>query len=149
MPFMKETILRLREQKIPIGIISNAQFYTPVIMNYFLNNEVDEENENIKYFDPDLSVFSYQEKIGKPSVVLYKKAMKACQEKYKLQSHEILFVGNDMLKDIYPAQAVGMRTALFAGDTRSLRLREDDPRTSKLNPDYTIDSLEQIKEIIS
>ncbi len=149
MPFMKNTILSLREQKIPMGIISNAQFYTPVIMNYFLDNEVDDENENIKYFDPDLSIFSYQEKIGKPNIVLYEKALKACQKKYKLQSHEILFVGNDMLKDVYPAQSAGMRTALFAGDTRSLRLRKDDHRTSDINPDYIIDSLEQIREIIS
>lgn len=149
MPFMKKTILQLCEQKIPMGVISNAQFYTPVIMNYFLDNKIDDKEENIKYFDPDLSVFSYQEKIGKPNVVLYEKALKTCQKKYKLQSHEILFVGNDMLKDIYPAHTVGMRTALFAGDTRSLRLREDDPRTFGLMPDYTIDSLEQIKEIIS
>ncbi len=132
-----------------MGIISNAQFYTPVIMNYFLDNEVDDENENIKYFDPDLSIFSYQEKIGKPSIVLYEKALKACQKKYNLQSHEILFVGNDMLKDIYPAQSAGMRTALFAGDTRSLRLRKDDPKTSDISPDYTIDSLKQIRKIIS
>ena len=149
MPFMKETLLHLCEQTIPMGIISNAQFYTPVIMNYFLENEVDDENENVKYFDPDLSVYSYQEKIGKPNVALYEKALKACQEKYNLQSNEILFVGNDMLKDIYPAQTVGMRTALFAGDSRSLRLREDDTRCSGISPDYIIDSLEQIKEIIS
>ena len=149
MPFMKDTILQLYEQKIPMGIISNAQFYTPVIMNYFIENEVDDENENVKYFDPDLSVYSYQEKIGKPNVALYEKALKACQEKYNLQSNEILFIGNDMLKDIYPAQTVGMRTALFAGDSRSLRLREDDTRCSGISPDYIIDSLEQVKEIIS
>ena len=149
MPYMKETILQLRKQKIPIGIISNAQFYTPVIMNYFLDNEIDDKNKNIKYFDPDLSVYSYLEKIGKPNVLLYEKALKACQKKYKLQSHEILFVGNDMLKDVYPAQSTGMQTALFAGDTRSLRLRKDDHRTSDINPDYIIDSLEQIREIIS
>jgi len=54
-----------------------------------------------------------------------------------------------MLKDVYPAQSTGMQTALFAGDTRSLRLRKDDPRTSDITPDYIIDSLEQIREIIS
>lgn len=149
MPFMKETILWLYEKKLPIGIISNAQFYTPVIMNYFLDDEVDDENEDIKYFDPDLSIFSYQEKLGKPNVALYEKALTACEEKYKLKSNEVLFIGNDMLKDIYPAQASGMRTALFAGDARSLRLRKEDPRVSGIVPDCTIDSLEQIKEIIA
>lgn len=147
MPFMKEIILWLRERKIPTGIISNAQFYTPVIMNYFLDNEINDD-ENVNYFDHDLSVFSYKEKIGKPNVALYEKALKACQKKYKLKSHEILFVGNDMLKDIYPAQTTGMQTALFAGDARSLRLRADKPEVSETIPDYTINSLEQIKEII-
>lgn len=149
MPFMQEIILWLHGKKIPMGIVSNAQFYTPVIMNYFLDNEVDDENENIKYFDPDLSIFSYQEKLSKPNVALYEKALTACEEKYKFTSDEILFVGNDMLKDIYPAKISGMRTALFAGDARSLRLRQDDPRISGIVPDRTIDSLEQIKEIIA
>ena len=148
MPFMKEIILWLHEKQIPVGVISNAQFYTPVIMNYFLNDEVDDQNENIKYFDPDLSVFSYQEKLGKPSVALYEKALAAGEEKYGFESNEVLFVGNDMLKDIYPARASGMRTALFAGDARSLRLRQDDSRVSGIIPDCTINSLEQIKEII-
>lgn len=64
-------------------------------------------------------------------------------------SNEILFVGNDMLKDIYPAQQLGIRTALFAGDARSLRLRKEDPLLNGVVPDFTINNLEQIREIIS
>jgi putative hydrolase of the HAD superfamily len=53
-----------------------------------------------------------------------------------------------MLKDIYPAQKMGMQTALFAGDTRSLRLRKEDPRLKNVSPDYTVNSLEQIMGIV-
>ncbi len=147
MPFMKEIILWLRKRKIPIGIVSNAQFYTPVIMNYFLNHELSND-ENVKYFDHDLCIFSYREKLAKPDPALFEKPLAVCREKYNLQSHEILFVGNDMLKDIYPAQKLNMRTALFTGDARSLRLREETPELSRVIPDYTISSLEQIKELI-
>ena len=37
---------------------------------------------------------------------------------------EVLYVGNDMLNDVYAAGQVGFRTALFAGDQRSLRMRQ-------------------------
>ena len=53
-----------------------------------------------------------------------------------------------MYKDIYPAQQVGFKTALFAGDMRSLRLREDKAEVQGLHPDYIITHLEQMNKII-
>jgi putative hydrolase of the HAD superfamily len=61
----------------------------------------------------------------------------------------VLFIGNDMLKDIYASSQVGFKTALFAGDKRSLRLRDDDERTAGLKPDYVITELSQILEIVA
>lgn len=40
-----------------------------------------------------------------------------------IESSQTLYVGNDMLNDIYPAQQLGLKTAFFAGDQRSLRKR--------------------------
>ena len=59
-----------------------------------------------------------------------------------------LYLGNDMLNDIYPAQKVGFKTALFAGDARSLRLREDDPGCKNLSPDIIITDLIQLLDHI-
>jgi putative hydrolase of the HAD superfamily len=56
----------------------------------------------------------------------------------------VLYVGNDMLKDIHPARSVGFRTALFAGDRRSLRLRQEDSRCRKLSPDLIVTDLGQL-----
>ncbi len=148
MPFMKEIILYLSERAIPLGIVSNAQFYTPIIMNYFIRGKV-RDTEKIEHFDNDLSIFSYKEKLGKPDIRLFEKVLSACGNKYGFANNEILFVGNDMLKDIYPARKLGMRTALFAGDSRSLRLRHEIPELQHTEPDYTIDSLKQITEIVS
>jgi len=53
-----------------------------------------------------------------------------------------------MLNDIYPAQKVGFQTALFAGDKRSLRLRNDDPRCKNLKPDLVITDLIQLLDHI-
>lgn len=59
-----------------------------------------------------------------------------------------LYVGNDMLNDIWTASQAGCRTCLFADDRRSLRLREKDKRCKKLVPDATVDHLHQITELI-
>ena len=55
-----------------------------------------------------------------------------------------LYVGNDMLNDIYPAQKTGFITGLFAGDARSLRLRSDEPACKNLSADIVITDLIQL-----
>jgi putative hydrolase of the HAD superfamily len=57
-------------------------------------------------------------------------------------------VGNDKLNDIWPATQLGLKTALFAGDQRSLRLRENDVRCSGLEPDLVITRLSQLSDFI-
>ena len=59
---------------------------------------------------------------------------------------QVLLVGNDMLNDVLPAWKTGMRTALFAGDERSLRLREGDPRLDVFGPDLVLTDLGQLPE---
>jgi putative hydrolase of the HAD superfamily len=49
-----------------------------------------------------------------------------------------------MLNDIYPARKAGFTTALFAGDKRSLRLRQDDPRCANISADLVITDLYQL-----
>lgn len=58
-----------------------------------------------------------------------------------------LFVGNDMLKDLYPARGAGLRTCLFAGDARSLKMRLDDPRCA-FEPDAVIDRLDLLPRVL-
>lgn len=148
MPGMKNIIEKLSNKGLPLGIVSNAQFYTPVIMNYFLNSQVGLE-EHIGHFDPDLTVFSYQQGRGKPDTILFEELVPTLHKKYGLKPNEVLFVGNDMLKDIYASNRIGFKTALFAGDQRSLRLRADDDRTKELHPDYILTELNQLEEILN
>ncbi len=61
-----------------------------------------------------------------------------------IPAHAALYIGNDMLNDIYPSKKAGFTTALFAGDNRSLRLRKDDPKCSNLSADLVITDLIQI-----
>ncbi len=148
MPGMKELLDRLASLNYPLGIISNAQFYTPVILNFFLHDSVS-ENEEVAPFDPDLTIFSYKHMRSKPDLYLFQLLKDNCQKKYGLFADEILFIGNDMFRDVYPAFLAGFKTALFAGDTKSLRLRQDKPELKKIVPDFIITDLMQLLTILN
>ncbi|WP_321995836.1 HAD family hydrolase [Draconibacterium orientale] len=147
MPGMKEVLLEIKKTGIPMGIVSNAQFYTPIIMNYFLTGEFT-TNQHIDLFEEDLSVYSFKELRAKPDTALFNKFIPVLNSKYNIEPSETLFVGNDMLKDVYTATKAGLRTVLFAGDERSLRLREDDERVKGMFPDFIINDLKQLLKII-
>jgi len=143
MPNLANLLSACRRRKIPMGIISNAQFYTPYLFGWFLGAAP----EDLGY-SPELIFYSYIFEIAKPSAALFKMAAEKLKEKGMLPS-SALYVGNDMLKDIFPAKNVGFQTALFAGDKRSLRLRSEDPRCRDLNPDLVVTDLEQLIKYIN
>ena len=61
-----------------------------------------------------------------------------------IEPGQTLYVGNDMRNDVLTAARSGCRTALFAGDRRSLRLRGDDPDCRGLRPDLVITEWTQL-----
>lgn len=147
MPGMKEVIQRLSVKNLPLGIISNAQFYTPRVMNYFLSGNY-KETDKVDCFDPDLIVFSYQLMRGKPDITLFEKLVPVLKNKYSLTPEQVAYVGNDMKKDVYTARKAGFRTILFAGDKNSVRWRKNDPLIDELKPDFIITELKQLLHIV-
>ncbi len=143
MPGCLETLRTLKEQGFTLGIVSNAQFYTPLLFSAFFELAVEEIG-----FDPDCCIWSYKELQGKPSDDLFPKAEKYLKRNHGIRLGETVYVGNDMLNDIYSAGKAGCRTVLFAGDRRSLRLREKDERCIDLRPDAVITSLDQLIEVL-
>ena len=146
MPGLKEALKGIQAKGYPMGIVSNAQFYTPVIMNWFLYQKI-QADEFIDNFDKSISVFSYKMLKGKPDTAVYEALIQPLKEK-GLTPQEVLYVGNDMLKDIYAASQVGFKTCFYAGDMRAYRLRQDHPEASKVKPDYVITELSQLLEIL-
>jgi len=138
MPDLADLLSTCRQHGILMGIISNAQFYTPYLFNWFL-----ESDPRGLGFSPDLIFYSYIFEMAKPSAILFKMAAEKLKEK-EIQPSSALYIGNDMLNDIYPARNTGFQTALFAGDERSLRLRADDPRCRGLKPDLVVTDLGQL-----
>ena len=143
MPGLKDTLGACRETGLLLGIVSNAQFYTPLLFSAFLG-----KSHAACGFPEDLCVWSYKEREGKPSQALYQK-LKDNLLKASVGAGETLYVGNDLRNDIWPAQRLGFRTALFAGDRRSLRWRRDDPQCRDIRPDRIVTDLRQIPAIVT
>jgi putative hydrolase of the HAD superfamily len=121
MPGALELIRRLLGRDLGLGIVSNAQFFSPLLFDAFFDASPEELG-----FDPELLIYSYREGEAKPSPRLFEKAQSVLARR-GIAAGETLFIGNDMRNDILPAAAAGLKTALFAGDRRSLRLRDSVP----------------------
>ena len=147
MPGLADVLRTLRDAGLWLGIVSNAQFYTPLLFEAFLDGGL--EGAGI---DPALCVWSCDLREAKPSVRLYERALALLRAKgarEKIEPGEVVFVGNDIRNDIRPATAAGLRTILFAGDHRSLRLREDDPACANVMPDAVITHLDQLPRLLA
>lgn len=138
MPQMDRTLHALRATGFDLGIISNAQFYTPLLFPACISRDLDDLG-----FDKDLRWYSYESKRAKPDTWMYEQARDSLAQR-GIAAERVLYVGNDMLNDMLPAQQCGFKTALFAGDQRSLRLRHDHAQASQVEVDCIITNLEQL-----
>ena len=143
MPNLEVVLSAFRDSPMVMGIVSNAQFFTPILFQTLLGDLP----ENLG-FEANLVLYSYQHGVAKPSRLLFQLAVEALRA-HGIAPAETVYVGNDMLNDMLPADAERFQTALFAGDNRSLRLREDDPRCKNLSPDLVITDLRQlVKQVL-
>lgn len=143
MPGLARVLADLRQRDLVLGIVSNAQFYTPLMLEGFLGTSIAGLG-----FDADCCSWSYRLLEAKPSTHIYEIALAGLGRSHGITPAEVLYVGNDVRNDIWPASLTGCRTALFAGDARSLRLREDDPSCAEVVPDRVVTDLRQITESI-
>lgn len=140
MPNVVETLHYFKENGYTQGIISNSQFYTPIVLEALTDQSLEELGFSNEYLH-----WSYVEEMKKPGIQFYENYLKKIKTIDKqLNPKNILYIGNDMLKDIYPAKTVGMKTALFAGDERSLKWRKEDSRCQKILPDLIITNFSQL-----
>lgn len=142
MPGLNKLLKKIEQKKLAAGIISNAQFYTPVLFEYFSGSAPE-----ASWAMPDLVFYSYRHGVAKPSPHLFDPAVHAL-EKRGILPQQTLLVGNDMKKDMAPAIAAGFQTVLFAGDARSLRLHASDPCCTNIRPDMVITDLAQLADVL-
>ncbi len=141
MPNAIQTLLTLRDLGHPLGVVSNAQFYTPIFLESLFERNLEDLG-----FNESLCLWSYEIREAKPSKGLFVTLSHKLAKK-DIKAQQALYVGNDMRNDIATAAAVGFRTALFAGDARSLRWREED--RLQIEPDLILTDLAQLLDCFS
>lgn len=142
MPDMEETFSRLASAGLALGIVSNAQFYTPLTLTALLGEEWK------SWFPSSLCFWSYEYKEAKPGLGLYRRALAALNESFGISPQETVMLGNDVENDLRPALACGCRAVLFAGDGRGCRLGIEDRRQVASWPWSTITNWSQLAEML-
>jgi putative hydrolase of the HAD superfamily len=144
MPMMRETLNRILAKGLRLGIVSNAQFYTPLLFEALAGGRPEQAG-----FDPALIAYSFECLEAKPSVRLFEIVLEPLRLRWGIMPEQTVYVGNDMLNDIWTASQAGCRTVLFAGDQRSLRKRLDVPRCRTLEPNAVITRLDQLAGLLA
>ena len=122
MPEALETLLDLRQRSLKQGIVSNAQFYTPIELSELLRGKSAGRLASYEsLFDPRLVFLSCDLGMAKPDLTGFHKAV-AVLAGDGIQADECLFVGDSLANDISPARQVGMRSVLYGptGEVRQL-----------------------------
>ena len=142
MPGLRACLDALCRRRLPLGIVSNAQFFTVELFEALLGGPPERWG-----FQPDLQFYSYRHGRAKPGTAMFEQAAETLRRR-GIGPGEVLYVGNDMLNDVFPAAEVGFRTALFAGDGRSLRLHHGLERLEGVAPDLVVTDLSQILDCV-
>jgi putative hydrolase of the HAD superfamily len=136
-PHAFDVLTALKQRGLRHGIISNAQFYTPIELSLLLRDEsacAICTYESI--FDPLLVFFSFDLGVAKPDLALFRRAVEALTRE-NIMPDDCVFVGNSPVNDIAPAQHFGFKTVLFAPDAVP---------ESAAKPDLVIHNLAQLLE---
>ncbi|MDJ0782865.1 MAG: HAD family hydrolase [Desulfosarcinaceae bacterium] len=138
MPAMRRCLAALKADGLRLGIISNAQFYTPLLLRHFLGGPLLEQG-----FTDELCHYSFRCGAAKPGPALFESAQRALAQ-IGIAAGAAVMVGNDRRNDVAAAKTAGFQTVLFAGDARSLRWRREDPDWATAQPDMVITDLLQL-----
>jgi len=148
------------QRGIPLGIVSNAQFYTPLFVEeafdaYLFGERRFSARELFDAtparpclgFDPGLTLWSYRTGRAKPDRWMFDELARRLAVR-GVPANRILYVGNDALNDCAAAGEAGLMTALFCGDERSCRPRSGDPRVRANPPSILASSWDDLRRLV-
>ena len=131
MPGCRAVLSALKRRGITLGIISNAQFYTPLFLEALLGADME-----VLGFSPSLCLYSCDFEIAKPDQALFNVAKERLRALGTVPENSLM-IGNSVIDDIVPAGKIGFMTALAALDRRSFAA----PSGPEEEPDVVVTSL--------
>ena len=146
-PGIADCLARLSDADRVQGIISNAQFYTPIQLRRLLREALHRDDVELEdFFEESLVFFSYELGYSKPNPGAFRKAIDILSQR-GIKPKEIVYIGNDMLNDVWAAAQAGWRTILFAADGTQTTLRKDEPNCIHLQPDAIITKVDSLSDL--
>lgn len=146
-PGVVDTLVTLKKRGMALGIASNAQFYTPIDLTLLLRDQSGGACDDLlELFEPNLTFFSYEHNVAaKPDFLLFRRLF---DELYELAilPQQTVFVGNDLVLDIEPAEKAGMKTAFFSGDRQSAYFHD---KNGTIIPDIVFSSWHVLPQKLS
>jgi len=147
-PMIANCLETLNRSGLIQGIISNAQFYTPLRLRRLLRMALNKDKLELEdFFTEELVLFSYELGCSKPNPLAFYRVIDALQPR-NIAPRQVLFIGNDMLNDIAAARKKGFKTMLFAADANQTKLREDLDHCRQIQPDAVVTHANQIAKLI-
>ncbi len=120
-------VLKVLHERFPLALVTDAQFA-------FARGELHKVGL-LDYFDP--IVVSGDHGYRKPDKRLFQRAL----DELGVPAEKTLYIGNDMYRDIYGAQAAGMRTVMFDSD-------QGTKQHGDCRPDHTITDWRDLLKIL-
>lgn len=136
----------VKENGLVQGLLADGQCFTPIQLQRSLQSQ----NPGIvldELIPPAYRFLSAEQKARKPSENLFRSALRAL-EKLSIQPREVLHLGSNLARDIFPAKKLGMKTGLFAGDRNSLSATPEQLKDPQYRPDVLLTELSQVVQVI-
>ena len=143
-----DCLRKLTDAGVTQGIISNAQFYTPLHVHRLFCKAWGQGAPGLNdIFAPELILFSYEQGFSKPNARSFEQAVTTLRTR-GIEPAQTVYIGNDMLNDVWGARQVGWRTILYVGDEQQTRFRYDDTRCCDIRPDAISADLGRIANLL-
>ena len=97
--------------------------------------------------DADAMTLSCQLGLRKPSPPLYQACLDRLAED-GIEPSEVLHVGSRLRDDLAVAKKLGMKTALYAGDSASFEASKEEVRDPDMRPDRLLTELTQVLTVL-
>ncbi|MBB3206893.1 putative hydrolase of the HAD superfamily [Rhodopirellula rubra] len=141
MPGAADALQTLHARGLLLGIVSNAQVFTIPLVEDLIGGPLE------SCFELNLCHFSNRYRASKPGPLMFDRLVRELARR-NIAPEQAVYVGNDMLNDVFAAKNAGLKTALFAGDARSLRLRQDHASCADLSSDVVMTSWNHLVECL-
>lgn len=130
---------------LPVGIVSNAQFYTPLFIEAAYGAPL--FGPAGLGFDPDLSFWSFERIRAKPDPYMFWLLAKELRKR-GVEASDACYIGNDALNDCAAAAEAGFMTVLFSGDPPSFKPRLGEPGLRTPPADALADAWERVEALV-